>query len=162
MNSTTEKFDKDIEYGKTGEEIAYKFFRSLLKDGKPVVNHITDVRNVPQFQTLDVDFIIDFMDGKVSLVEVKTDRQAYKTGNLVFETRSNGNPGCLLRSIADVVAYVVPETNSLYYLSLERIKMFIQSTPTLVERDMGDGARGYLIDIKSLLSHNVGQERKIK
>lgn len=141
--SNKEKFDADNEFGKKGEIIAFKYLKTL-----DYVQSIVDVSGDKHYQKLDVDYIVSNNFGGKSWIEVKCDRMAHQTGHIAYEVESNGNEGCLARSKADVVYYITK--TKMYYFLLDEIRNFIKITkPELV--NMGDGAKGYLLDIKQLM-----------
>ena len=78
-------FDEDLIYGEYGERIAWI---SLLESAR--TRQVLDVRKDKYFQERDIDFLQLDVDNKVNKIEVKTDRQAHKTGNIVFEIQKVG------------------------------------------------------------------------
>lgn len=146
-------FEADLKFGETGEDVAWL---RLLKS--PTTKQVMDVRKDPYFQKIDVDFLQLTKDGVVNKVEVKTDRMAHKTGNFVFETKSNGNAGCLQRSEADYVLTVLATGETLTVV-MDWLNVYI-SEHNLKEIPMGDNARGYLIPIKDLVAHKIAYLEK--
>lgn len=152
---STEKFNDDIEFAKIGEAKVVTFFRGMVDDnGTPKFADVIDVRNTKKFQEMDVDFILNKGNGDVIMVEVKTDRKISDTGNLVFETLSNGNPGCLQRSAADAICYVDAVYGVMYYINLQKLKILIGNMH-YKEVHMGDNAVGYLIPVDDVIKYNV-------
>lgn len=142
-------FYKDIEDGKKGEEVAY----SLLKNSSQNKT-VMDVRNDPYFQDLDIDFLAEKNSGIVIKYEVKTDRKAHETKNLVYEKTTSGNIGCLEKSHADYILYYLVETDKMYGFWLHDLKAFItRNNPKLYS--MGDNATGYLLSIPSLIAEGI-------
>lgn len=137
-------FKKDLEAGEIGEEVAFRILSSSHQ-----TKSILDVRKDPYFQNLDIDFLVEKYSGIVIKYEVKTDRQAHKTGNIVFEKTTSGNIGCLEKSHADYILYYLSETQAMYGFWLSAIRKYIKTTkPRIIE--MGDAATGFLLKIAEL------------
>lgn len=148
-------FKKDLEVGEIGEQIAFQ-----LLANSPQNKRVLDVRKDPYFQNLDIDFLAEKQSGIVIKYEVKTDRQAHKTGNIVFEKTTSGNTGCLEKSNADYILYYLSEAKIMYGFWLDDIRSYIESSnPRIV--DMGDSATGYLLNISQLESRNLIKKIKI-
>lgn len=142
-------FQKDLEAGEEGEKITY----SLLSKS-PQNKAVLDVRKDPYFQELDIDFLAKKHSGIIIKYEVKTDRQAHKTGNIVFEKTTSGNIGCLEKSHADYILYYLSETKTMYGFWLDDIRRYIKETnPKII--NMGDAATGYLLSIFVLKNKNI-------
>ena len=149
-------FDEDLAYGEAGEHIAWV---QLLES--PKTRQVLDVRKDKYFQEKDIDFLqLDF-NSNVNKIEVKTDRQAHKTGNIAFETKSNSNTGCLERSEADYIYYYIPHSRAVIVIKLDLLKGFIIHTKPR-EVDMGDNARGYLLRIQDLLDYRVAWKKEVQ
>lgn len=137
-------FKKDLETGEIGEDVAFRILSNSLQ-----TKSILDVRKDHYFQNLDIDFLVEKYSGIIIKYEVKTDRQAHKTGNIVFEKTTSGNVGCLEKSHADYILYYLPETQIMYGFWLSDIRKYIKATkPRVIE--MGDAATGYLLNISEL------------
>lgn len=145
-------FDKDLKTGEIGECKAIEILQN-----SPKTIYLMNTSHDPFFQENDIDCIVDRRDGKIVKYEVKTDTQAHKTGNMVFEMKSNGNVGCLARSAADYVFYYVLETDSMYLYKLDNMKDYIEMTNPVL-KDMGDGAKGYLLNIEKLIKAKIVQK----
>lgn len=142
-------FQKDLKTAEEGEEVAYSL---LLKS--PQNKAVLDVRKDPYFQELDIDFLAEKHSGIILKYEVKTDRQAHKTGNIVFEKTTSGNIGCLEKSHADYILYYLSETKIMYGFWLDDIRRYIKETnPKII--NMGDAATGYLLSIFMLKNKNI-------
>ena len=142
-------FQKDLKTAEEGEEVAYSL---LLKS--PQNKAVLDVRKDPYFQELDIDFLAEKHSGIILKYEVKTDRQAHKTGNIVFEKTTSGNIGCLEKSHADYILYYLSETKIMYGFWLDDIRQYIKETnPKII--NMGDAATGYLLSIFMLKNKNI-------
>lgn len=142
-------FQKDLKTAEEGEEVAYSL---LLKS--PQNKAVLDVRKDPYFQELDIDFLAEKHSGIILKYEVKTDRQAHRTGNIVFEKTTSGNIGCLEKSHADYILYYLSETKIMYGFWLDDIRRYIKETnPKII--NMGDAATGYLLSIFMLKNKNI-------
>ena len=142
-------FERDVIFAELGEEKAWwKMVNS------PKTKSVLDVRKDGFFQEKDIDFLQQTVDGKVNKIEVKSDRQAHETRNIVYETVSNGNTGCLLRSNADYVYYYFTESNEVFLISMSALRWYVSHTMLNTVR-MGDGAEGYLINIDDLVESKV-------
>ena len=71
-------FAEDLEYGKKGEQLVRHILESSQK-----FSAIWDCSDDKYFQGKDIDILALAMDGHIAKYEVKTDRQAHKTGNQV-------------------------------------------------------------------------------
>lgn len=142
-------FKEDLTEGEKGEELVLQ-----LLTKSPQNKAVIDVRKDIYFQDLDIDFLAEKHSGVVIKYEVKTDRLAHKTGNLVYEETTSGNIGCLAKSHADYILYYLSQSNELYGFWLIDMRNYIKETqPELVE--MGDNAEGYLLKIKDLTSKDI-------
>ena len=148
-------FEIDLKTGTKGEVLAFEYLKSLS-----YVQSIQDVSKDKHFQKLDVDFIVEDIKGGKMWVEVKYDSftdgcqelNIKATHNICFEISSNGNVGCLARSRADMICYIT--TKYIYMFKLNDVKKFINDNkPPL--RDMGDGAKGYLLNVDNLLNNKL-------
>lgn len=146
-------FKEDLIYGETGEHVAWL---NLLES--PKTRQVLDVRKDKYFQAKDIDFLqLDFQNN-VNKIEVKTDRKAHETGNIAFETDSNGNVGCLERSEADYIYYYLEKSKEVIILKLKELRGYIKHTNPR-EITMGDNAKGYLLDIQNLIDYQVAIRR---
>lgn len=146
-------FKEDLIFGETGEHVAWI---QLLES--PKTRLVMDVRKDKYFQQKDIDFLQLDLNNNVNKVEVKTDRKAHETGNIAFETDSNGNVGCLERSEADYIYYYLEQTKEVIILKLRELKGYIKHTNPR-EITMGDNAKGYLLNIQSLIDYQVAVRR---
>jgi hypothetical protein len=146
-------FDKDIILGNVGEELTLK----LLKQDKTITK-IKDVRTERKFQKWDIDFIIYKNDRKIKL-EVKTDRLAFETGNIIYEKYSNikyNSIGCFEKTRANYILYYILHTNVLYIINVLEFNFWVNShKPNELEViRMGDNAIGYLFSLEELEEHS--------
>lgn len=151
MFATDEKFMRDLDYAEIGENKCLEQLNACTE----VTAYVEDVRKDERYQIDDIDFVLHKRDGSIVNIEVKTDRQAHRTGNFVYETMSNSNQGCLARSKADFIYYYLSETDTVYMVHLQRLRAYL-STVTYKEVNMGDGARGYLIPFFVIIQQGLG------
>ena len=147
-------FDDDLEFGKEGETKV----RQIL-ESSGIFEQILDCSNDKYFQEKDIDFLALASDGHIAKCEVKNDRTAHKTGNIVFEQRTNGNLGCLAKTEADYIFYVLAGNSRIYCFNAEQMRQYIKRKRFRPVR-MGDNATGYLLKIKELIRDK--QIRRIK
>lgn len=100
---------KDV--GAIGVSILVNFFR---KRGW----RVEDVEDDKDWRRRDVDLLVN---GKST--EVKTD--THKTGNLFLEITSDGKPGCVFQSRAEVWCYLFPLQNKLYLIELPKLQLWL-------------------------------------
>lgn len=144
-------FRKDLLVGKIGENKAEEL---LLKSSR--TRGFIDVRNDIYFQNLDIDFLVERSDGRILKYEVKTDTQAHRTGNIVYEKTTSGNVGCLEKSHADFILYYLSESDEMYIFELSKLKSYIsENSERLRFVPMGDAATGYLVKIEELCKEKV-------
>lgn len=122
MTQRKPDFKKDNEIGKIGEN----YFYALMK-GKG--RNIIDVSSDSFFWSRDIDFVEllgsttieetkqwlsshthpnDYSFNKLfKLYEVKTDLRTLETGNIVYEIISHNRQGCMAKTDADIVIYIL-------------------------------------------------------
>jgi hypothetical protein len=151
------KFKEDIERGEIGENIIYNYFINLSN-----VNNVIDVRDDEKYRDMDIDFIVIFSNGEKLNIEIKTDYEAHKTGNLPYEYRSNiknNTIGCLEKTKADYVFWYIYENQKIYKMDIKSVKKFIHSYKNKYSQiDMGDNAKGYLLPIEWLKDEDMIEE----
>ena len=141
-------FHKDNIVGQNGEYIIYNY----LSNHSSTINLI-DVSKNKWFQQFDIDFIQITKD-EINKIEVKTDRIADKTGNMVYEIYSDKRfytLGCFEKTEADYIFYYLINTNILYIFDTQELREWVlehQHNLKLVE--MGDFALGYIIKLNDL------------
>lgn len=138
-------FAEDLSEGKVGEKIV----RSVLESsGK--FEHVLDCSDDKYFQSKDIDILGFASDGHIAKYEVKTDRKAHETGNIVWEQTTSGNIGCLAKSEADFIMYYIEGNGRIYCFNTSRMRAFVKRKNQRLVR-MGDNAEGYLLNIKELI-----------
>lgn len=138
-------FAEDLSEGKVGEKIV----RSVLESsGK--FEYVLDCSDDIYFQSKDIDILGFASDGHIAKYEVKTDRRAHETGNLVWEQTTSGNIGCLAKTESDFVMYYIEGNGRLYCFDTNKMRAFVKrKNQRLVS--MGDNAEGYLLNINELI-----------
>lgn len=159
MLCNREKFELDLDRGKSGEEIVLEWLKA-----NPNVKNIIDVREVQGCQEEDVDFII-FLQNDIIKLEVKTDFMAHNSGNIPFEIISNveaNTKGCLAKTKADFVCFYIYENKEMLFIPMVKLRRYIkQNESTLRYTVMGDNAEGYLLKIKDLIANKIAKSYKI-
>lgn len=142
-------FRADNKFGELGENIIYNYLwkhKSTLK--------IVDVSKDKWFQQFDIDFLQVTNDGNINKIEVKTDRLADKTGNMVYEIYSDRRTyakGCFEKTQADYIFYYLINTNILYIFDTQELREWVlEHQHNLKLMDMGDFALGYIISLNNL------------
>ena len=142
-------FNSDIQVGNKGENIIYDYLMN-----HPSTDILINVSNDSWFQQFDIDFIQVDGDGDVNKIEVKTDRLADKTGNMVYEVWSDKrfySKGCFEKTEADYIFYYLINTNILYIFDTQELREWVlEHQHNLKLVDMGDYALGYIIPFNDL------------
>lgn len=137
-----------------GEDLVY----GLLKRGKNCID-VIDVRDYEYFRDIDVDFLQILDNGEPLKIEVKTDMQAHKTGNIAYEYISSANlnsTGCFEKTKADYIFYYLFHTGQLYLIRTDSLRSYVDDNKEDLRLiRMGDDARGYLLPIEKLIKANV-------
>ena len=141
-------FHKDNIVGQNGEYIIYNY----LSNHSSTIN-LVDVSKDKWFQQFDIDFIQVTNDG-INKIEVKTDRIADRTGNMVYEIYSDKRfytLGCFEKTEADYIFYYLINTNILYIFDTQELREWVlEHQHNLKLVDMGDFALGYIIRLNDL------------
>jgi hypothetical protein len=141
-------FHKDNIVGQNGEYIIYNY----LSNHSSTINLI-DVSKDKWFQQFDIDFIQVTKD-EINKIEVKTDRIADRTGNMVYEIYSDKRfytLGCFEKTEADYIFYYLINTNILYIFDTQELREWVlEHQHNLKLVDMGDFALGYIIKLNDL------------
>ena len=141
-------FHKDNIIGQNGEHNIYNY---LLNHSSTV--NLVDVSKNKWFQQFDIDFIQVTKD-EINKIEVKTDRIADRTGNMVYEVYSDKRfytLGCFEKTEADYIFYYLINTNILYIFDTQELREWVlEHQHNLKLVDMGDFALGYIIKLNDL------------
>ena len=142
-------FRKDNKFGEIGENKISKYILSL-----PITMGIVDVSKDECFQQFDIDFLQITTDGDINKIEVKTDKIADKTGNMVYEKYSNKQyftKGCFEKTKADYIFYYLININVIYIFNTQELIQWVWEHEHEYELvDMGDSASGYIIKLSDL------------
>lgn len=104
-------FERQKEIGREGEEIVLEYLRER--------HLVDDVRENKDFQKQDIDFIVD----GVSL-EIKTDNNISRTGNIYIETYRGG---WYEKCKAEYLGVYSPQNRILYILNYPCLKSILPS-----------------------------------
>lgn len=141
-------FHTDNIVGQNGEYIIYNY----LSNHSSTINLI-DVSKNKWFQQFDIDFIQVTNNG-INKIEVKTDKIADRTGNMVYEVYSDKRfytLGCFEKTEADYIFYYLINTNILYIFDTQELREWVlEHQYNLKLVDMGDFALGYIIKLNDL------------
>lgn len=141
-------FNSDVKFGSNGEGIIYNYLLS-----HPSTVNVIDVTDDKWFQQFDIDFI-HVTDDEVNKIEVKTDRIADKTGNIVYEIFSDKRfhtKGCFEKTHADYIFYYLINTKILYIFNTQELRQWVyEHRDKLRLANMGDYALGYIIPLNDL------------
>lgn len=124
MSNKVYEFNSSNKIGHQGEQ----FVKQWILELHPNVSSITDVSDDKFYQKHDIDFVVNFINGKQVTVEIKTD--TYKTGNMFFETISNEEyrtKGCLMKTNADFLFYYFSnyQNGVLYIFKMNAFRKFV-------------------------------------
>lgn len=147
-------FIKDLEFGKTGEEVVCKILENQQNSLE-----VVDVRDCQYFRDIDVDFIQVISNGEPRKIEVKTDSIGHISKNLAYEYVSNyktGSIGCFEKTKSDYIFYYLEKTKRLYVIATKLLQDYVAlNKDNLRLISMGDNARGYLIKLQKLAEENI-------
>ena len=110
-------------------------------DGETIVRHyfekqgykVADLTGDPDWQASDVDIQIEMPDGSLRYMEIKTDTEMWKTGNifleLSMERRNSGtvSEGWFTYSLANDLCYLCCGTSTLYVIPFEPLREYVRS-----------------------------------
>lgn len=120
-------FRQSMEVGKRGEEHIIEYLNNSDN-----VKKIVDVRDIREYQKMDVDFLVTFADGIERKIEVKTD--TYKSGNIYYEVISSEESdtlGCFEKTEADYLFYYFVNWGYLYILGMGEYRKWFQEKQEL-------------------------------
>ena len=141
-------FHSDNEMGNKGENAIFNY---LLNHSSTI--NLIDVSKDKWFQQFDIDFLQVTNNG-INKIEVKTDRLADKTGNMVYEIWSDRRiyaKGCFEKTEADYIFYYLINNRTLYVFNTKELREWVlKHTNNLKQTNMGDNAFGYVIRLNDL------------
>ena len=147
-------FHSDNEIGNKGENIICDYLKNLSS-----TIGLVDVSKDEWFQQFDIDFLQIDIQGNINKIEVKTDRLADKTGNMIYEIWSDRriySKGCFEKTEADYIFYYLINTNILYIFNTLELREWVKKHEIKLKRTpMGDYAVGYLIPLNDLKDISV-------
>lgn len=151
-------FYKDLKTGEIGESVVLE---TLIKING--VEDILDVRDIKEWQQMDVDFLVFTNNNILIPIEVKTDNLAHSTGNIAYEVLSNkhyNTKGCFEKTRAKYIYYYLTNTEKLYQIDVKRLRSHVKANYKGKKKmiAMGDNAEGYLIKINELIKNGVMKE----
>ena len=142
-------FNTDIQIGNKGENIIYDYLMN-----HPSTDSVVNVSNDTWFQQFDIDFIWQDTEYNIFKIEVKTDRFADRTGNMVYEVYSDKrthSKGCFEKTEADYIFYYLINSKTLYVFNTKELREWVlEHIDDLKQTDMGDNAFGYVIRLGDL------------
>lgn len=168
--SKIHSFVQSAKIGKIGEEDVLNYLNT-----NDNIESIEDVRYVREYQKKDIDFIVNFKDGKQNKIEIKTD--TYKSGNIYYETVSSletDSIGCFEKTEADYLFYYYIALKDLYIFEMDQYRDWFQTQQASFKqlgyekrpRNKGRGdstytSIGYAYPVKILEELNPKWMRKI-
>ena len=102
-------FRADLEFGKKSEELLRHHLKLEGYDSASIDNHSGDV------------------EYKV-MVEVKTDREWQRTGNVAVEYKYKGEPSGISTTDAHIYVYVLDGVSAFWYVGVDELKTFLKNT----------------------------------
>lgn len=151
---SSSNFNDDKRAGNRGEIVVQSW---LLN--QPKIKNVMDVSDDIEFQKQDIDFLVQLSNKQICKVEIKTDYQAHNTGNIPWETISTGSinsKGCCEKTKADKIFYYIYNTNDLLIADVRKVRNYLmENKGKFKEINMGDGAKGYLLNINELQHENL-------
>ena len=147
-------FNSDIQIGNKGENIIYNY---LLNHSS--TDMLINVSNDKWFQQFDIDFVQIDGEGNANKIEVKTDRLADKTGNMIYELvsdRRTYTQGCFEKTQADYIFYYLVNTRILYIFNTLELRQWVtENAENLILANVGDFALGYIIPLSNLKNISI-------
>lgn len=142
-------FNESLHLGNLGELIVRDYL-----ENQPWVRNIVDVRMDKLYQQADVDFLVENQQRQFKKLEVKTDFQAHKSGNIVYELSTSNHVGCFEKTKADIIAYYIPDNQTLHLIDVKELRKYVYDVPK-DSIHMGDNAEGVLLKISELEQSKV-------
>lgn len=125
----------DLARGKQGEILVADAFRNM---GYPV----TDVTHNPDYWKRDIDLLIDD-NGIERQMEVKSDWNMGKTGNVVLEIRKeDGKDGWFRFTESSHLAFVDMEKRIAYIARTKELKDYVEGW--MIQEEMGKDVSAYI------------------
>ena len=137
-------FKEDLDVGHIGEFVCWNMFQRMRG-----IRSVVDVRDDSYFQSVDVDFLVENINRQFIWMEVKTDLQTYRTGNIAYEAKTSGNIGCYEKTKAHYIVYYVPQSGNVYFLITSKLRLLANSGRYQLKAISKD-TDGYLIPIADM------------
>lgn len=132
--TTFSQFSQDEAFGSAWEQ---KYMQSLNLDSYRKMEG-----RVKEFDYVGVK-------GKeIILYEIKSDRYAHKTGNLVVEFCSRGQPSGIQTSLADIWVFIIAATGEVFEVSKRRLVEAIHRQEYSEIREIAEGNVGYFFPLE--------------
>ena len=145
-------FEDSLKEGGMGEHTVWNLLTDSEKN--PKIRFVFDVRKDKNYQAKDIDFLVENTNRQITPFEVKTDMQAHKTGNIVYEKTTSNHVGCFEKTQAHIIAYYIPGNQQVHMIRVSALRKYVQESK-LSEVRMGDNATGYLLPIEDLKNNGV-------
>lgn len=152
-------FHTSVGHGDYGE---YKVKKLFSEHYGPSIEYAEDKSLDKMYQKAGIDLIIQYHDGAMSTVEVKTDSST--NPNIFYEIISQSKPGekdvpgCMLTTEAEYIFYVFEQLDIVLMLPVkdlrEWVNAYLEGEGYLETRDVTNFSyisRGYLIPIERLM-----------
>ena len=157
-------FEEQLAIGKKGELLVKLYYESQTDDGKTKFI-VRDARK--EEQAKGADFFIINNELGTRYVEVKTDTQSFKTGNVALEIyivhENKKSIGCALKTFPDFLFYWIYPTNQLIYWNPDELIPYIMdwiidSKYRIVDAENKNFfSRSLIVPIEDLLATNVAR-----
>ena len=117
--------------GEAAERIVFEFLSK-----QPIVESVTDTRNVKSWQDVEIDCIVKFKDGHTMWAEIKSDKHLGKSGNILFEVlrinhtadlKHAATLGWSARSRATHFLYYAPSVDKIYCITVTDLRNAMQA-----------------------------------
>ena len=102
-------FKSDLEFGQKSEELLKHHLLMEGYDSESVNTHSCDLKYEVR-------------------VEVKTDREWQRTGNVAVEFKYNGEPSGISTTEAHIYVYVLDGVSAFWYAGVDELKTFLKNT----------------------------------
>lgn len=151
-----------MEKGKEAEEIVKTWIES-----KPNIKRVVDCRNDRKQQTADIDFMVEYRDGKLEQVEIKSDDYLTANGNVLFEfARINHTAphdsavalGWSAKTPARYIIYYATKERRVYKFDTEKLRKAVQKYTRMTRPQYGawvNEAEAFKIQMRWISTDNL-------
>jgi len=135
-------FAKDKQFGKIYEKIALTYFKYRKLDHPPNYNKT-----------------YDFMLDNVLKIEVKSDRRAWRTGNLAIEYSYRGEVSGIYATEAEYYMYFIiyPKYYECYKIPVNELKAICEKVDRTVKGGDNNASKMFLIKVDTVKQYFIGQ-----